>query len=102
MKTLRTITVAAVSALALIVSGCGTGASVQDANNINPTGDIKAREISWLLSRPADGGVITAMNKIAKEYAKKHPGFSLNLITTPDRPSYIQKLETLAAAKKLP
>ena len=60
------------------------------------------REISWLLSRPADGGVITAMQQIADEYAADHPGFSLNLITTPDRPSYIQKYETLAAANKLP
>ena len=60
------------------------------------------REISWLLSRPADGGVITAMKEIADEYAASHPGFSLNLITTPDRPSYIQKYETLAAANKLP
>jgi raffinose/stachyose/melibiose transport system substrate-binding protein len=55
-----------------------------------------------LLSRPADGGVITAMKQVAEEYAKDHPGFSLNFITTPDRPSYIQKYETLAAANKLP
>lgn len=63
---------------------------------------MKPREISWLLSRPADGGVITAMQQIADEYAADHPGFALNLITTPDRPSYIQKYETLAAANKLP
>ncbi|MDQ1056502.1 raffinose/stachyose/melibiose transport system substrate-binding protein [Arthrobacter globiformis] len=42
------------------------------------------------------------MKKLAADYANDHPGFSLNLITTPDRPSYIQKLETLAAANKLP
>ena len=42
------------------------------------------------------------MEQIADEYAADHPGFSLNLITTPDRPSYIQKYETLAAANKLP
>ncbi|MDX6256644.1 MAG: raffinose/stachyose/melibiose transport system substrate-binding protein [Frankiales bacterium] len=42
------------------------------------------------------------MKAIAADYAKTHPGFSLNLITTPDRPSYIQKYETLAAANKLP
>ena len=42
------------------------------------------------------------MKQIADEYAKDHPGFALNLITTPDRPSYIQKYETLAAANKLP
>lgn len=42
------------------------------------------------------------MEKIADEYAAEHPGFKLNLVTTPDRPSYIQKYETLAAANKLP
>ncbi len=42
------------------------------------------------------------MQQIADEYAADHPGFALNLITTPDRPSYIQKYETLAAANKLP
>jgi raffinose/stachyose/melibiose transport system substrate-binding protein len=63
---------------------------------------VEPREISWLLSRPADGGVITTMEQLADEYAAEHPGFELNLITTPDRPSYIQRLETLAAAKELP
>ena len=71
-------------------------------DDVDPEGEITPREISWLLSRPADGGVITAMQQIADEYAEDHPGFALNLITTPDRPSYIQKYETLAAANKLP
>ncbi|MEA9984310.1 ABC transporter substrate-binding protein [Subtercola sp. RTI3] len=95
---------ATTAALALLLTGCGAGGSSgsADPTNIHPTGDIKPREISWLLSRPADGGVITAMKQIADEYAKDHPGFSLNLISTPDRPSYIQKYETLAAANQLP
>ncbi|RAM38598.1 ABC transporter substrate-binding protein [Arthrobacter globiformis] len=98
-KLFRTAAVAAVTALAL--AGCG-GGGVSSPSNVTPTGEIKAREISWLLSRPADGAVINIMKKLAEDYAKDHPGFSLNLITTPDRPSYIQKLETLAAANKLP
>ena len=98
IKLIRTAAVAAVTALAL--AACGGGAS--DPSNVSPTGEIKPREISWLLSRPADGAVINIMKKLADDYAKDHPGFSLNLITTPDRPSYIQKLETLAAANKLP
>ena len=76
--------------------------AASDPANVSPTGEIKPREISWLLSRPADGAVINIMKKLADDYAKDHPGFALNLITTPDRPSYIQKLETLAAAGKLP
>ncbi|KON73050.1 hypothetical protein M768_12520 [Cellulosimicrobium cellulans F16] len=87
---------------ALALTGCAGGAGGADPTDVDPEGEIEPREISWLLSRPADGGVITAMEQIADEYAAEHAGFSLNLITTPDRPSYIQKYETLAAANKLP
>lgn len=93
---------AASTALVLLLSGCAGSSSSADPSEVNPEGEIVAREISWLLSRPADGGVITAMEEIAEEYAADHPGFALNLITTPDRPSYVQKYETLAAANKLP
>jgi len=83
-------------AAALALAGCsGTQTPSTD-------GPIKPREISWLLSRPADGSVITIVKEIADDYAKTHKGFSLNLITTPDRPSYLQKYETLAAANQLP
>ncbi len=98
-KILRTAAIAAAVALAL--AGCSSGGNA-NSGNINPSGKIVPRQISWLLSRPADGGVITAMKQVAADYAKTHPGFSLNFITTPDRPSYIQKYETLAAANKLP
>ncbi|WP_334123645.1 ABC transporter substrate-binding protein [Glutamicibacter sp.] len=99
--TRRTKFLPILAAAALALSSCGGGAGA-DPSNVNPEGEIKPREISWLLSRPADGGVIKTMEQIADEYAETHPGFSLNLVTTPDRPSYIQKYETLAAANKLP
>ena len=89
--------VGAVVATALTLAGCG-GTSANPSSD----GEIKPHEISWLLSRPADGSVISVVKEIADEYAQSHPGFSLNLITTPDRPSYLQKLETLAAANQLP
>ncbi|WP_102191440.1 ABC transporter substrate-binding protein [Microbacterium aurantiacum] len=89
-------------AAALALSGCAGASAGTEPTDIDPEGEVVPREISWLLSRPADGGVITTMEQIAEEYAQEHPGFSLNLITTPDRPSYIQKYETLAAANKLP
>lgn len=88
-------------ALALVTAGCGGGGG-SNPTDVNPQGEVKPHAISWLLSRPADGAVITTMKKLASEYATSHPGFKLNLVTTPDRPSYIQKYETLAAANKLP
>ena len=100
MKNLLRSAVALV-AVALVAAGCGGGGG-SDPSNVDPEGAIKPRAISWLLSRPADGAVIKTMESLADQYAKDHPGFELNLITTPDRPSYIQKYETLAAANKLP
>lgn len=99
----RTATwVAMTAAVTLALTSCAGSGGGGDPTDVNPEGEVEPREISWLLSRPADGGVITTMQQIADEYAADHPGFKLNLITTPDRPSYIQKYETLAAANKLP
>ncbi len=80
-KLFRAAAVAAAAALAL--TACGGGGAASDPSNVSPTGEIKPREISWLLSRPADGAVINIMKKLADDYAKEHPGFALNLITTP-------------------
>lgn len=93
---------AAVAATPLLASCGGKSASPSSAVSIDPEGEIKPREISWLLSRASNGAVINTMQAIADEYAKNHDGFKLTLIATPDRPSYIQKYETLAAANKLP
>lgn len=98
----RLALLAAAATAAILLAGCGGTSPAADPTDVDPDGEVVPREISWLLSRPADGGVITTMQQIAEEYAEEHPGFALNLITTPDRPSYIQKYETLAAANKLP
>lgn len=89
-------------AVALALAGCSTSGGGVDPSDVNPEGDITPHKISWLLSRPADGATISIFTKLADEYAQDHPGFELELITTPDRPSYIQKYETLAAANQLP
>lgn len=94
MKNTRLALVSTLAAGALALTACGGGSGA--------TADGESHEISWLLSRPADGSVITVVNQLADEYAKDHPGFKLNLITTPDRPSYLQKYETLATADQLP
>ncbi len=93
----RTVTaIGAVLAATLALAACSGGTTT------STNGEIEPREISWLLSRPADGSVISVVQEIADDYAEEHAGFSLNLITTPDRPSYLQKYETLAAANQLP
>lgn len=99
---LKAVALTAAAVCTLTACGGGGNTGTGNASDVEPKGDIVPREISWLLSRPADGAVITIMQKVAADYAKDHPGFKLNLITTPDRPSYIQKYETLAAANKLP
>lgn len=95
-----TLATGAVAASAL--PACGSPGAPKAPVSINPSGEIRPREISWLLSRAANGATITTMTQLADEYAAMHDGFKLTLITTPDRPSYIQKYETLAAANKLP
>lgn len=103
MKRSQFLALTAAAAAAPLLTSCsdagpGTAASTGAAVE----GEVEPREISWLLSRPANGAVIEVMTQIADEYAQDHPGFSLQLITTPDRPSYLQKYVTLAAAGRLP
>lgn len=90
----------AAAALALALTACTTAPGTTEPGDAD--GEIVPRPISWLLSRPADGAVIATIQEIADDYAEQHEGFSLELITTPDRPSYLQRLETLAAANQLP
>lgn len=89
------------TAAALALSGCAAD-PVPETDPAQVQGEIVPRKISWLLSRPADGAVIQIVEEIAQDYAQEHPGFELELITTPDRPSYLQKLITLATAGELP
>lgn len=82
----------------LVLAACGgTGGS-----GGTEAGDGESRPMTWMFARPADGGVIQAVEEVAAEYQELHPEFELELDTTPDRPSYLQKLETLAAADELP
>ena len=104
-------------AVVLILAACGGGtasptATTSEASAPASTGAgasgapsevaVQARKITWLLSRPTDGPVMKVIQDLAAEYAETHPGFELDLQTTPDRPSYLQKVETLAAANRLP
>ena len=84
---------AVAGAMALVLAAAAVGPA---------TAQEESREISWVFSRPTDGPVIETVNEVAALYAETHPGFSLNADTTPDRGSYLQRIETLAAANQLP
>ncbi|MEU6611945.1 ABC transporter substrate-binding protein [Streptomyces shenzhenensis] len=88
--------------LLVAVTGCGTSAGSPEAVRGSVSGPIEPHTITWLNARPSDGPVIKAVADVAAEYGKTHPGFKLDIISTPDRPSYLQKVVTLAAARKLP
>ncbi len=92
----------ALGAALVLVAAAGCTSSKKGNTSGDVSGQIKPRQITWLNARPSDGPVIQAVREVAADYAKLHRGFSLNMVTTPDRPSYLQKVETLAAANKLP
>jgi raffinose/stachyose/melibiose transport system substrate-binding protein len=77
-----------------------TGAQTQAPQTTEPA--VQGRAINWYFAREKTGAVAQAIQTVADEYKKTHPAFSLNLVTYPDRPSYLQKIETLAAANQLP
>jgi raffinose/stachyose/melibiose transport system substrate-binding protein len=88
--------------LLLVLALAGSGATVSHSSTTSKAGGIKYHQISWLISRTPNSSVVTIITGLAAKFGKTHPGFSLKLITTPDRPSYLQKYETLAAANQLP
>ena len=57
----------AVAASPALVACGGKSATSLKPVQINPEGEIKPREISWLLSRAANGAVINTMHEIAEE-----------------------------------
>ena len=96
----RPLIAAATAALAMsMLAACSTGGNV-DPGDVN--GDVVPRELVWLTARSETSPSVSTVKTIAEDYAKDHPGFKLTLMTTADRPSYLQKLETLAAANQLP
>jgi len=59
--------------------------------------------VKWMSSRPIGGAIDKTVREIADQYSKAHGGkWKLEVETTPDRPSYLQKLRTLIAGNKMP
>lgn len=79
---------------ALALSACGAGGETQ--------GEDDALSIHWLAARSMDEGMMQAIQQIADEYAKDHPGFELDIESIPSRPDYLQKVRILAASGELP
>ncbi|WEV67039.1 extracellular solute-binding protein [Bifidobacterium sp. ESL0769] len=91
-KVVKALSIVASVAMLAGMSACGGNAkSSSDSNTI-----------TWLSARPASEGTIKSINAIAKEYAKKHPGFKLQFQNISDRNSYNQKLKVLASSNQLP
>jgi raffinose/stachyose/melibiose transport system substrate-binding protein len=59
--------------------------------------------VKWLASRPLGGEIDLTIREIAKNYGDLHGSkWVLEVETTADRPSYLQKLKTLIAGGNMP
>ena len=59
--------------------------------------------VTWFASRPLGGEIDTTMREIAERYSQEHGGkWVLEVETTADRPSYLQRLRTLIAGNHMP
>lgn len=83
---------------ATLLSSCGDASSTADASD-----DEDVVTVTWLSSRPVDGAIDLTIRDIAQQYSDEHDGkWVLNVETTADRPSYLQKLKTLIAGGNMP
>ncbi len=88
-----------------LVTGCGSKTdSTEPGVTENQTkSSEKTTVVKWLASRPVDGAIDLTMREIAKKYSEEHEGnWVLDVETTADRPSYLQKLKTLIAGNNMP
>ncbi len=59
--------------------------------------------VTWFASRPVDGAIDLAIRQIAQQYSEEHGGnWQFEVITEADRPSYLQKLQTLISGGNMP
>lgn len=60
-------------------------------------------KVTWFTSRPAGGEIDLTMRQIAEDYTKLMGGkWEIEIETTADRPSYLQKLKTMIAGNSMP
>lgn len=81
--------------LTSLLVGCGSN------KEESKEGDVT--KVTWFTSRPVDGAIDQTMRQIADEYSKEKGGkWEIEIETTADRPSYLQKLKTLIAGGNMP
>ena len=87
----------AVSMVAALAAGCGKGEKKESESKDGVT------TVKWLTSRPVDGAIDQVMREISEQYSKEKGGkWKIEIETTADRPSYLQKLKTLIAGGNMP
>ena len=91
----------------LTMGACGQGASAGNPSNASENGkgsaDSDVTVVKWFASRPVDGEIDLTMREIAEQYSKEKGGkWRIEVETTADRPSYLQKLKTLIAGGQMP
>lgn len=100
-----------------VITGCGSSNAVEE-NGTAENAEIGQEEdktkdgasnseettvVKWFASRPVDGEIDLTMREIAQKYSYEHEGnWVLEVETTADRPSYLQKLKTLIAGNNMP
>lgn len=86
-------------------TACSTGNN-SDQTKSSSENNGKAEDVTvvkWLTSRPVGGAIDLTMREIAQQYSDEHDGkWVLQMETTADRPSYLQKLKTLIAGNNMP
>jgi len=79
-----------------------SGEKVQPDDSGSASGE-EVTVVKWFASRPVDGEIDLTIREIAERYSEEHEGtWKLEIETTADRPSYLQKLKTMIAGGNMP
>lgn len=96
-KRLVSVLLVACMAVSLVV-GCGAKKETGGESSEDGVTTVK-----WMTSRPVDGEIDQVMREIADQYSKEQGGkWKIEIETTADRPSYLQKLKTLITGNNMP
>ena len=97
-----------------LLTGCGSGQPAETAASQGTqetaqqtakveSGGGEAVKVTWFTSRPVDGAIDQTMREIAQKYSEESGGqWEIEIETTADRPSYLQKLKTLISGGNMP